>query len=86
MHGHPKQIVTAGYDACGERYNAARAHDPSPELELLLEVLADDIQDNDEIDLGGRVLMPGFVDAHTHLFNDHRSQGQSRAVPDAAHR
>lgn len=29
------------------------------------------------IDLAGRVLMPGFVDAHTHLLNDHRSQGQS---------
>ncbi len=29
------------------------------------------------IDLGGRVLMPGFVDAHTHLLNDHRSQDNS---------
>ena len=29
------------------------------------------------IDLDGRVLMPGFVDAHTHLLNDHRSQGLS---------
>jgi predicted amidohydrolase YtcJ len=29
------------------------------------------------IDLAGRVLMPGFVDAHTHLLNDHRSLGQS---------
>jgi SAM-dependent methyltransferase len=36
----PKQIVTAGYDTCGPRYNAARARDPSPELQRLLGVLA----------------------------------------------
>jgi SAM-dependent methyltransferase len=35
----PKKIVRDGYDSCGLRYNAARAHDPSPELGALLEVL-----------------------------------------------
>lgn len=29
------------------------------------------------IDLQGRVLQPGFVDAHTHVFNDARAQGLS---------
>jgi SAM-dependent methyltransferase len=37
---NPKQIVTVGYDTCGPRYNAARAGDPSPELQRLLAVLA----------------------------------------------
>jgi len=41
------------------------------------EVLALSDEASSIIDLGGRVLMPGFVDAHTHLLNDHRSQGQS---------
>jgi SAM-dependent methyltransferase len=36
---NPKQIVIAGYDRCGPLYNAARAHDSSPELERLVEVL-----------------------------------------------
>jgi cyclopropane fatty-acyl-phospholipid synthase-like methyltransferase len=36
----PKRIVAAGYDACGARYSAARAHDPSPEIERLLETVS----------------------------------------------
>ena len=35
----PKQIVSYGYDLCGSAYNEARAHDPSPELGLLIEAL-----------------------------------------------
>lgn len=41
------------------------------------EVLALSEEASSIVDLGGRALMPGFVDAHTHIFNDHRSQGQS---------
>jgi predicted amidohydrolase YtcJ len=41
------------------------------------EILALSEEASTVIDLGGRVLMPGFVDAHTHLLNDHRSLGQS---------
>ena len=39
MREDPKAIVRDGCDSCGPRYNAARARDPSPELEALLEVL-----------------------------------------------
>ncbi len=41
------------------------------------EILALGNENTTRIDLGGRVLMPGFVDAHTHLLNDARSQGMS---------
>jgi SAM-dependent methyltransferase len=37
--GDPRQIVRAGYDACGPRYNEARVRDPSPELALLIDRL-----------------------------------------------
>jgi len=33
------------------------------------------------IDLGGRTLMPGFVDAHSHLFND--AAGQELSLEEA---
>jgi len=36
----PKAIVERGYDQCALAYNAARRSDPSPELNLLLQVLA----------------------------------------------
>jgi SAM-dependent methyltransferase len=39
MTENPKQIVARGYDMCGRAYNQARAHDPSPELALLINVL-----------------------------------------------
>ena len=41
------------------------------------EVLARLRPDTQVLDLGGRTLMPGFVDAHTHVLNDARSQGKS---------
>lgn len=37
--GNSKQIVREGYDACGTTYNEARALDPSPELNCLLNEL-----------------------------------------------
>ncbi len=40
-------------------------------------VLALAAPDSLVIDLAGRTLMPGFVDAHTHVLNDARSQGMS---------
>ncbi len=39
MSADPREIVRRGYDACGPRYNRARARDPSPELARLLAVL-----------------------------------------------
>jgi cyclopropane fatty-acyl-phospholipid synthase-like methyltransferase len=39
---NPKHVVASGYDTCGRRYNAARARDPSPEMEQLLERLSPD--------------------------------------------
>jgi SAM-dependent methyltransferase len=36
----PKHIVASGYDTCGRRYSAARAQDPSPEIEQLLGTLS----------------------------------------------
>jgi predicted amidohydrolase YtcJ len=41
------------------------------------EVLARAGPDTVRIDLDGRTLMPGFVDAHTHILNDARSRGLS---------
>ena len=41
------------------------------------EILALREPDTKLIDLQGRSLMPGFVDAHTHILNDARSQGMS---------
>ena len=35
----PKEIVASGYDACGARYSAARAHDSSPEIERFLDAV-----------------------------------------------
>lgn len=40
--GDPRQIVASGYDACGARYDAERAREPSPELAQLVEVLPRD--------------------------------------------
>ncbi len=40
MTDNPKHIVASGYDACGRRYSAARAHDPSPELQQFLETVS----------------------------------------------
>ncbi|MCC7359993.1 MAG: amidohydrolase family protein [Anaerolineales bacterium] len=41
------------------------------------EVLALQTDDTRLVDLGGLTLMPGFVDAHTHVLNDARSLGMS---------
>lgn len=46
-------------------------------VESSAEMLALAGPDAAAINLDGRTLMPGFVDAHTHLLNDHRSQGLS---------
>ncbi len=40
MADDPKHIVASGYDTCGRRYSAARAQDPSPEIEQLLGTLS----------------------------------------------
>ena len=37
--GDSKQVVLSGYELCGPRYSAARAADPSPELQRLIDVL-----------------------------------------------
>ena len=42
MTDNSKHIVASGYDACGVRYSAVRADDPSPEIERLLETLPSD--------------------------------------------
>ena len=41
------------------------------------EILALQEADTKLVDLDGRTLMPGFVDAHTHILNDARSQDRS---------
>ncbi len=40
MKDDSKHIVASGYDACGVRYSTARAHDPSPEIERIIETIS----------------------------------------------
>jgi SAM-dependent methyltransferase len=39
MRQNPEQMVSCGYDLCGPAYNQSRAHDPIPELSLLIDAL-----------------------------------------------
>jgi len=39
MKRDPKEVVRAGYDSCGLRYNMSRDLDPCPALDALIEIL-----------------------------------------------